>query len=342
MFLQLHNGPRTDIDPRVWDADRVTRQLLLIAQDGGAGANFLQLMLGKHRGFYQQFQRHIPLNNEYISSMPLHDAEHVMQKATFDYVNGHCGKAEAHSVIMAKMLDVLREDPDSDFNQWDRITAQTHCPNYHLQHLLWPKQQLLSIVPRGNNDHAFYRTLDVIKQWEHPLEKVNEIVFPLRDLEMDTKETRARCEELFDRGELKTLGDMWLLLDIYESRWHYLETEFADAHNSMHLYIDKPVCDCYSIMYDDFFVKRMKGSYYALCDWLKIHPRIAIYNDMIDEYYDQNMLLVEAHQEIYDWFLVRMEQQRSKETYHTDYTEQKVVTLEFDPQIMYKKYDKIN
>ena len=150
MKLKTHNKlfyeTRHDIDPRVWTIERVVQQVLLIAQDGGTGPNFLQLMLGKHKGFYQQYQRHIPANNEYISSMPLHDAEHVMQKATFDYINGVKNKAEAHSIIMSKMLDVLREDPDSDFNQWDRITAQTHCPNYQLQHLLDPQHQLLSIL----------------------------------------------------------------------------------------------------------------------------------------------------------------------------------------------------
>ena len=66
---------RTDVDPRYWDKQRFVRQLVFIAQDGGAGANFLQHLLGKHEGFFQQFDRHIVENNEYISSMPLHDAE---------------------------------------------------------------------------------------------------------------------------------------------------------------------------------------------------------------------------------------------------------------------------
>ena len=238
------------------------------------------------------------------------------------------------------MLDVLREDPDSEFNQWNRITAQTHCPNYYLQHLLLPEQQLLSIVPRGNSDHAFYRTLDVIKQWEHPVLTAKECVFALRDLEMDTKETRSKCEEWFKAGRLKTLGDMWLLLDIYESRWHYLETEFADAHDSMHLFIDKPVCDCYSIIYEDFFMRRNRGSYMMLCDYLKIHPMPGQYEDMVTAYYDKNAQLVEEYQDVYDWFSIKIEQQRDRKTYHTDKLNAKAVEVEFDPEVYYKNYDK--
>ena len=335
------NSQRINIDPRVWTADRLVKQIVFLAQDGGAGANFLQYMLGKHKGFYQQYDRHIPENNEFISSMPLYDAEHVMQKATFDYRAKNIGKAEAHSSIMSKCLDVLRDDPGSDYNQWDRMFAQTHCPNYLLQHILDPKQQLLSIVPRGNNDHAFYRTLDVIKQWEHPIPSVKECVFSLRDVDMDTKENRAKCEEWFNSGKLKVLGDMWVLLDIYESRWDYLEKEFKGSHESMHLFIDKPVCDCYSILYDDFFIRREKGSYLMLCDWLKIEPKINIYTDMITDYYDDNQRLVDNHQEIYDWFLIKMEQERSKETYHTDKL-CKIIDIEFDPEVYYKEYDKIN
>ncbi len=336
------NSHRLDIDPRVWTVDRIVKQVVFLAQDGGAGANFLQYLLGQHTGFFQQFDRHIPENNEYISSMPLFNAEHVMQKATFDYDAKRIGKLEAHSTIMAKCLDVLRNDPDSEYNQWDRMFAQTHCPNYILQNILDPKHQLLSIVPRGNNDHAFYRTLDVIKQWEHPVPGIQECLFTLRDLDMDTKENRVMCEEWISAGKLKTLGDIWILLDIYESRWQYLENEFSNGHNSMHLFIDKPVCDCYSILYDDFFLKREKAAYYMLCDWLKINHRISIFSDLIDKYYDANMALVDNHQEVYDWFLIKMEQERSRQTYHTDKLCHDVVEIEFDPEVYYKEYDKIN
>jgi len=310
---------RVDIDPRVWTEERFARQLMFIAQDGGAGANFLQYMFGKHQGFYQQYDRHIPANNEYISSMPLHDAEHDMQEITFDYVEKRMTGPDARERITEVCLDVLNDDPGSKFNQWDRICAQTHCPNYHLQHLLHPEQQLLSIVPRANEDHAFYRTLDVIKQWYHPFVTAKEATFPLRDLDMETPENMAKVEEAFDAGKLKTLGDMWQLFDIYDSIEEYTHKEFMDSSNSMHLYIDTPVCDAYSIYYDDFFISRTKPAYLELCDWMRIHPMTAIYVDMVTDYYDANHYLVEQNKDVYTWFLKRMQTVRPPfQSYHTE------------------------
>ena len=97
------NSHRLDIDPRVWTVDRIVKQVVFLAQDGGAGANFLQYLLGQHTGFFQQFDRHIPENNEYISSMPLFNAEHVMHTTTRNFfftawteftpfLMGHVGK----------------------------------------------------------------------------------------------------------------------------------------------------------------------------------------------------------------------------------------------------------
>ena len=104
---------KINFDPRVWTVERFVKQVLFIAQDGGAGANFLQLLLGKHQGFYQQYQRHIVSNNEFISSMPLHDAEHDMQHTTFKYGDGEITQAEGYALITKHCLDTLRNDEGS-------------------------------------------------------------------------------------------------------------------------------------------------------------------------------------------------------------------------------------
>ena len=330
---------RTDVDPRYWDQKRFVRQLVFIAQDGGAGANFLQHLLGKHEGFFQQFDRHIVENNEYISSMPLHDAEHEMQAVTFAYSDANITQQAARYKITDVCLATLNEDEGSKFNQWDRICAQTHCANYQLQHLLDPQHQLLTIVPRSNEDHAFYRTLDVIKQWYHTFRTDDECTFPLRDLDMDTDENRGKCEDWFNEGKLKTLGDMWQLLGIYEDQLDYVKREFQDAHNSMHLYIDNPVCDAYHIKYEDFFINRTKGSYLELCDWLRIHPKKHYYVDMVTDYYDANEELVNQNRDTYDWFLARMNNLRGKhQTYHTE-LEASVIDVVHNLQTKYEKYN---
>ena len=298
---------KINIDPRVWTVERFVKQVLFIAQDGGAGANFLQLMLGKHRGFFQQYQRHIISNNEFISSMPLYDAEHKMQRTTFLYSDGEISQAEGYAQITKHCLDTLRNDEGSMFNQWDRITAQTHCPNYHLQHLLDPQHQLLTILPKRNKDHAFYRTLDVIKQWDHPFEKTEEWIFALRDIDMDNEATRKQCEELYSNNRLSTLGMLWIELDVYKDKMHYLETAFSNAQEPMHKPIDNSVCDHHAILYEDFFMQRSKESYFDLCKWLQIHPEPAIHSSMIDNYHDANMELVEKNQDIYYWFFDKME-----------------------------------
>lgn len=331
---------RTDVDPRYWSPERFARQLVFIAQDGGAGANFFQYLLGTHAGFFQQYDRHIEYNNEYISSMPLHDAEHDMQDATFKYKDGELDQATAFQTIEDACLAVLNEDEGSKFNQWDRICAQTHCPNYVLQDLLRPEHQLITLIPRDNRDHAFYRTLDVIKQWDHMFANEDECTFPLRDLDMDTPENRGKCEDWYNEGKLKTLGDMWQLLGIYQDQMHYTQTEFKDAHNSMHLYIDDPKVDALHVHYDDFFMSRNKGSYLQVCDFLRIHPHKGIYVDMVTDYYDRNSELVEKYQDTYDWFLDRMDKMRDRKTYHTDVTDPKIVDVTMDPSILYSRYNK--
>ena len=139
-----------------------------------------------------------------------------MQRTTFLYSDQKISQAEGYAQITKHCLDTLRNDEGSMFNQWDRITAQTHCPNYHLQHLLDPQHQLLTILPKRNKDHAFYRTLDVIKQWDHPFEKTEEWIFALRDLDMDNEATRKQCEELYNNNRLSTLGMLWIDLYVYK------------------------------------------------------------------------------------------------------------------------------